>query len=377
MYIKRTIEAQLKEDLKKGKILVLYGPRQVGKTTLLKHAFNNENVLYLRCDESEVAKKLIPDSVALREVLGKNRTVVFDEMQMVPNAGLVLKIIHDAMPDVRVIATGSSAFDLANKLNEPLTGRHFRFMLYPFTFGEIEQQVEPIRLPQTIESALIHGSYPEVFLTVSSQEKQNALRLIADSYLYRDILTFSLVKDSRKIRELLAAIGLQLGSEVSYSELANHIGIDQKTVERYIDLLEKSFVIFRLHALSRNVRNELRGKVKIYFYDNGIRNALINNFNSADSRTDMGALWENYCVAEFAKQIMLGPVHAPIYFWRTYAGAEIDFISEKDGILHAYEFTRKSSRRKKLPKAFAENYQHHTFSVVTSDNLDSLRQLLR
>jgi len=371
MYIQRKLEEIIKKDFNKGKILVLYGARQVGKTTLVNRLLADfQDALFFSCDEEQVRARISADVLPLKALFGTSRFVVFDEMQYLKNPGLVLKIIADNFPQMTVIATGSSAFDLANKLNEPLTGRHYKFQLYPFSYSEIYEQSARIEMDFIVRQNLVYGTYPGVFSTVSNEEKARALMALTDSYLYKDILSFGLVRDSRKVRELLVALALQVGNEVSYNELATKLGIGRQTVERYLDLLEKSFVLFRLYGFSRNLRSEINRKVKIYFYDNGVRNALINNFNSLDLRNDAGALFENYVVSEIMKKNELETQKANFYFWRTYDQKEIDLIKERNAQISAFEIKLSEPKKKISAKTFLKEYPGSTFEVISMDNLD-------
>ncbi len=369
-YIKRDLEAILKEHLNKHKIIVLYGARQVGKTTLTKKLFPSEaDYLYLSCDQSRIQEQIIPDKLALGRIVGDYTNIVFDEAQYLKNPGLVLKILIDSFPEKNIIATGSSSFDLAHKLSEPLTGRHYQFLLFPLSLAEIAHSIPPTDVRFHLEQALIFGTYPEVFKLKTNEEKILNLQTLTDSYLYKDILAFNLVKNNQKVKELLIAIALQIGNEVSYSELANTIGIDRKTVEYYLDLLEKSFVLFRLYGFSRNLRSEINRKVKIYFYDVGIRNTLINNFNELALRTDGGALFENFVVSEMLKKETNKPQKANLYFWRTYEQKEIDLISEKNGVITAYEMKLNKSKKINSFAPFQKLYPESTTKVITLDTL--------
>lgn len=369
-YIKRDLEAILKEHLNKHKVIVLYGARQVGKTTLTKKLFPSEaDYLYLSCDQSRIQEQIIPDKLALGRIVGDYTNIVFDEAQYLKDPGLVLKILIDSFPEKNFIATGSSSFDLAHKLSEPLTGRHYKFLLFPLSLAEIAHSVPPTDVRFHLERSLIFGTYPEVFKLKTNEEKILNLQTLTDSYLYKDILAFNLVKNNQKVKELLVAIALQIGSEVSYSELANTIGIDRKTVEYYLDLLEKSFVLFRLYGFSRNLRSEINRKVKIYFYDVGIRNTLINNFNELALRTDGGALFENFVVSEMLKKETNQPQKANLYFWRTYEQKEIDLISEKNGVITAYEMKLNKSKKTSNFAAFQELYPGTKTKIITLDTL--------
>lgn len=378
MYIHRQIENITKNSLNTAKIIVLYGARQTGKTTMLKNLFpeSSPNTVYLTCDQSRIQNQLKPDSLVLKQLLGEKATVIFDEMQTLDNPGLILKIIYDHLPGIRAIATGSSSFDLANKVTEPLTGRHEQFQLYPFSFAEIAGAVPPTDLRSAIAEGLIFGSYPKIFNAVKIDDKIKHLNLLCDDYLYKDMLTFDLIKNSHKIRELLISLALQIGQEVSYNELGSKLGLNYKTIERYLDLLEKSFVLFRLYGFSRNLRSEITRKVKIYFYDNGVRNALMNNFNPLEIRDDSGALFENYIISELLKKNSLHPRRANFYFWRTHAQQEIDLIAEKDGQLNAMEFKLSKQGPKSPPESFIKAYPNSHYQLISWENFDSVRQIL-
>ncbi|MSU75164.1 MAG: ATP-binding protein [Candidatus Magasanikbacteria bacterium] len=379
MYINRQIESLLKNSLESAKIIVLYGARQVGKTTLLNNLYPEStvgNITMLACDQQRIQDQLIPDALALQRLFGKSGLVIFDEMQTLTNPGLILKIIYDHLPHIRVIATGSASFDLANKISEPLTGRHLQFQLHPFSFSEIAQSIAPIDLPATMNDCLLYGTYPKIYNLITAEEKTKELSALADNYLYKDILTFDLIKNSHKVRELLIAVALQLGQEVSYHELGQRVKLNYKTIERYLDLLEKSFVLFRLRGFSRNLRNEISRKVKIYFYDCGIRNALINNFNTLVMRSDSGALFENYIISEMIKKNSLSASRANFYFWRTHTDGEIDLIQESGGHIKAFEFKLTKPARYTPPSAFTKAYPAATWQIVSLNDFETIRQLL-
>lgn len=353
-----------------NKAIVIIGSRQVGKTTLLRQMFpENDDCMWFLGDDLDT-QQLFSNMTAtrLRNIIGRHTTLVIDEAQRIQDIGLRMKLITDQMPDVKLIATGSSAFELSNQLNEPLTGRKWEYRMYPLSFEEMVEhhglQNELRMLPQR----LVHGYYPEVVTSVGDEKE--ILKQLSDSYLYRDLLALGSIKKPEKLVLLLKALAYQVGSQVSYNELAGTIGLDAKTVETYIQLLEKSYVIFRLTGFSRNMRNELKNSKKIYFYDNGIRNALVSNFAPVESRTDVGALWENFVISERMKRNEYGRVWCNSYFWRTKDQTEIDYLEEQDGKLMAYEFKYNSRRKAKLPPSFDQAYPRTEFKEITPDNIE-------
>ena len=354
----------------KGKAIILLGARQVGKTTLLRQVIQTAQteVQYLNCDEPQVVEALTNRN--LRELVllvGKAKYIVIDEAQKVNNIGLTLKLIVDNIPDVQVIATGSSAFELRNRLNEPLTGRKFEYQMYPISTNEIYQSSGYVDVKRLLETRLIYGSYPEVLSNLDNA--QSLLLSLSDSYLYKDILTMDSMRKPDVLNKLLQALAFQIGSEVSYNELAQTIGTDSKTVEKYIDLLEKCFIIFRLNGLSRNLRNELKKAKKIYFCDNGVRNAVIQQFAPVALRNDMGQLWENFFISERIKRNHYLGHHCNIYFWRTTSQQEIDYIEESDGLMSAFEMKWNPKKATvKLPEAFLKAYSVKQTAVVTTEN---------
>ncbi|MCX6736733.1 MAG: ATP-binding protein [Candidatus Parcubacteria bacterium] len=370
LYIKREAEGIIRSYLDKGKVIVVYGARQVGKTTLLKNLFpDKKSLLYFSCDQSRIQEQIIPDALALSPIIGNYQNIIFDEAQYLNNPGLVLKILIDNFPNRNFIASGSSSFDLSHKLNEPLTGRHYKFLLYPLSLSEIVGYVPAVDLNFYLGQSFIYGTYPEVFKLKTPNEKIMHLTTLTDDYLYKDILSFDLVKNSQKVKELLIALALQLGNEVSYSELANTIGMDRKTVEYYLDLLEKSFVIFRLYGFSRNLRSEINRKVKIYFHDLGVRNTLINNFNELPLRNDGGAIFENFVVSEMMKKEANEPQKTNFYFWRTYEQKEIDIVTEKNNVITAYEVKFHKVNKTNNFSSFKELYPKSTTKFITMDNV--------
>lgn len=370
--ISRTIQESIKQNLFKQKVILLIGARQIGKTTLLRELIKDcpEKSLWLNADELDIKQLLetANTSTQLLQLFGDAKLIIIDEAQQVENIGLKLKLIIDTNPNLQVIATGSSAFDLLQKSNEPLTGRKKEYHLYPISFSEMVQHTSLLEEKRLLEHRLLYGSYPEVINNPGNEKE--VLKEIANSYLYKDLLRYEEIKKSSVIDKLLLALALQVGSEVSYNELAKTIGnINSATVEKYIDLFEKAFVVFKLNALSRNLRNEIKKTKKIYFYDNGIRNAIINNFNPLALRSDKGALWENFLLSERLKKNSYTKHFCNTYFWRTFDQAEVDYIEEYDGALHLYEFKWKGSRLK-MPESLLKSYPVASSEIVDSDNYE-------
>lgn len=377
--LKREIYEPIIQRLFQGKAIILTGPRQVGKTTFLrqiKTGYNQGPVLLLDCDEPDVRISLENvTSTELKTLAGKHKLILIDEAQRVNNIGLTLKLITDNLTEVQVIATGSSSFDLRNKLKEPLTGRKFEFHLYPFSSAELIRHASITDERRLLENRLIYGHYPDV--VKHSSDAVTILRELTNSYLFKDILAYRGLRRPDELTRLLTALALQVGQEVSYNELGQTLGIDKETVERYLDLLEKVFVIFRLNSFSRNLRTELKKSKKVYFYDNGVRNAIINNYAPLTLRNDVGSLWENFFISERKKYLDYQGIYANTYFWRTHSQQEIDYIEERDGILHAFELKWKSNKRSKMPASFATAYPDHIFDVITPANyLDFLTERL-
>lgn len=368
--IPRILQKAVQERLFKGKAILIFGPRQCGKSTLVETILKDKEYLHISGDDGYVREALSNTSVAaLKTIIGKNKILFIDEAQRITNVGLTLKLITDQIKDVQVIATGSSAFELSSQVNEPLTGRKYEFMLYPLSFGEMVEHHGFLTERGLIEYRLIYGYYPEI-VTKQSEEKE-LLKLLAGSYLYKDLLTLEQVKKPVLLEKLLRALALQLGNEVSYNELAQTIGANKQTVEKYIDLLEKAYVTFVLPAFNRNVRNEIKKGKKIYFYDCGIRNAIINNFIPMVSRTDVGALWENYVISERMKFLHYNNIDAKQYFWRTTQQQEIDLIEEHEGgLLKAFEFKWSKNEKARFPQTFTENYPNTKTNTVTPNNIE-------
>lgn len=329
---------------------------------------NIGDVLFLNCDEPQTVSLLTNRN--LREVqalVGNNKFIIIDEAQKVNNIGLTLKLMVDNIPDIQIVATGSSAFELRNRLNEPLTGRKFEYQMFPISTNEIWQTEGYLDVHRLFEQRLIYGSYPDIL--THSGDARSLLLALTDSYLYKDILATDNLRKPDLLDKLLRALAYQVGSEVSYNELAQTIGSDAKTVERYIELLEKCFIIFRLHGLSRNLRNELKRAKKIYFYDNGVRNAIIQQFNPIDMRNDMGALWENFFVSERQKFNHYSSNYCNIYFWRTKDQQEIDYIEESGGKMTVFEMKWNPTKTQtRFPKSFIETYDINETVVVTPEN---------
>ena len=370
----RTLKSKVQQKLFRGKALIIFGPRQVGKTTLIKsllEELQHPHVTYLNCDLPDVRASLEHrNALDLKALIGKATIAFIDEAQRVENIGLTIKALVELLPDTQVIATGSSSFELANKIREPLTGRKFSFHLLPLSLTEIlPPQASPLTLSSILNQLLVFGSYPEVTRQVSLTDKKDLVRELAGDNLYRDVLNFGRVKNPRLLRDLLKALALQIGSQVSYSELSRTLGVDKNTVETYVDILEKSFLVFRLSPLTRNLRTELRKSRKVFFYDLGIRNALINNFNDLSTRMDVGPLWENYCILERIKSQYYYGIHANNYFWRTYDKAEIDWIEERGGKFFAYELKWNPKKSAKPPKSWLSAYPNSSWQLVSPNNV--------
>ena len=368
--IKRILEDTIKQRLWQGKAIIVFGARQVGKTTVLNSLLQKrDDVLWLNGDEQDV-RNLFDNisSTRLKIIIGQKKIVVIDEAQRIMNIGLGIKLITDNIPDVQVIATGSSSFDLSNKVREPLTGRKFEYMMFPLSFAELVEHQGLLEEKRMLSHRLVYGSYPDV--VTHPGEERLILNELADSYLYKDILMFDKIKKSDKLVKLLQALAFQIGSEVSYNELAQTCGLDPKTVESYVQLLEQSYIVFRLGSFSRNLRNELKFARKIYFWDCGIRNAIISNYQMPETRLDMGALFENFVIAERLKKLRYDKSYGNSYFWRTSAKQEIDYIEEIDGKLSAFEFKWNPKRKASAPVTFSRAYPDADFQVITRDNYE-------
>lgn len=372
--ITRKLQSVIETHMYSGKAIVVIGARQVGKSTLFKDilAKADRSVLAINGDEPETRELLSGiNSQELGLLIGTNEIVMIDEAQRIPNIGMTLKLITDKFPSVQLLVTGSSSFDLQDKLNEPLTGRKFEYHLFPISTAEILDTSGLFAVKQSLESRLIYGSYPDI-LTHTDNAKELLMNL-SGSYLYRDLLSLEGIRRPVLLEKLLTALALQISSEVSYNELAQTVGTDSKTVEKYIALLEKCYIIFHLNGFSRNLRNELKKSKKIYFYDNGVRNAILQNFAPLSLRSDVGALWENFFISERIKANHYGGRYVKNYFWRTTSQQEIDYIEEMDGAFSIFEMKwnpRKSSTS--FPAAFLKTYNVTSKTIVTPENYHEL-----
>ena len=378
--INRKIYADLKNDLFKDKAILIFGSRQVGKTTLVETLLEDhaDTLLLMSGDEPDQRAKLSNiTSSELKLMLGKNKILFIDEAQRIENIGLTIKLVTDHIKDVQVVATGSSAFELANKINEPLTGRKYEYELFPVSFPEMVEHHGWLEEKRFLQHRMIYGYYPEVVLQPDEKSSKSVLKSLAGSYLYKDLLALEGIQRPQLLDKLLQALALQVGSEVSFTELGRMLGSNHHTIEKYIDLLEKSYVIFRLPAYSKNVRNEIKKGRKIYFYDNGIRNAIINNFTPLESRTDKGALWENFLISERTKYLAYqGDGDTRRYFWRTTSQQEIDYLEESGTELFAWEFKWSEKRKPKFPTTFVDHYPDSINQVISSENFEEFLGLL-
>lgn len=375
MLIKRTIQKQIEKSLFNNKIVIIYGARQTGKTTLVKliQKKYSEQSAYFNCDEPDIRAALAgKTSTEIKSFFGDKKLIILDEAQRVKNIGLSLKLMADNFPKTQIIATGSSSFELSNKIKEPLTGRKYEFHLYPFSIGELNSVYSDLEINRLLGRMMIFGMYPAIAL-VGGDAQEKELKELIKSYLYKDALQYQNIKNPEILEKLLQALALQIGNEVSYNELANLLGIDKNTVANYIRILEQAFIVFRLNPFSRNLRNELKKMRKIYFYDVGARNALINNLNPLDLRQDAGVLWENFIISERMKRNNNSNFEVNSYFWRTRQGQEIDYLEEVGGKISAYEFKWKQNKWQP-PKAFIESYPQSKHQLINKENY---KQFLR
>lgn len=367
--IQRKLFEIISKRLFSGKTILLLGPRQVGKTTLMKRVFeaNTDKALWLNADNPDDRELLnaINSSRAI-ELFQPKTLVIIDEAQRLENSGLTLKIIHDSCPGIQLVATGSSSFELSDKIKESLTGRKWTFTLYPISFQELVEHTNKLELIKMLETRLIYGSYPEI-INQAGNEKEILYELISD-YLFKDIFRMKEIRKPDLIEKLVKALAFQIGNQVSNRELSNMLQADKETIERYIYLLEEAYIIFRLPSFSRNLRNELKSSKKIYFVDNGIRNAVINQFNMVSLRNDTGALWENLMITERRKYNEYKRIFYNTYFWRTTQQKEIDYLEEADGVLHAYEFKWQAPTKVTPPVTFLSAYPDTDFDIITKEN---------
>lgn len=366
----RLIQKLIDNSLFKGKIIVILGARQTGKTTLLKEynkKYSDIPNIYLNCDEPDIRNLLTNrTSTELNSILGSKKLIFIDEAQRIENIGITLKLLIDNYPDKQIIATGSSAFELSNKINEPLTGRKYEYYLFPFSISEIKMQIGEIEANRLLEQFVIYGLYPDV--VTKKDEARTILLNLTNGYMYKDIFQWQQIRKPELIDKLLKALALQIGSEVSYNELANLLGVSKDTIASYLQLLEKTFVIFRLGSFRRNLRSELNKKQKFYFWDTGIRNAIIGNFSPLDLRTDTGHLWKNFIIAERLKRNNYLQNYSKSYFWRTTQQQEIDYIEEIDGNLSAFEIKWNLAKKYHFSKTFTNSYSAAKTDIITPEN---------
>lgn len=372
--IKRVAYNQITTKLETGKILVLYGPRRVGKTYILesitKNLRDSEKISYLKGDQRIVKQAFSSGNpISMMEFMGKETTLlILDEAHKIKKIGENLKVLIDEFKNLKAIASGSASFDLSNQLGEPLTGRKKVVQMYPVSAKEIIETKSRTYFDQFLENHIIYGGYPEIINHDSLDKRREYLHVLLDDYLFRDILELDQIKNSDKLRDLLKLLAFQIGNEVSLSELGNSTDLHKDTVYRYLDLLEKSFIIFNVRGFSRNLRKEVTKTSRWYFYDNGIRNALINNFNTLNLRNDVGQLWENYIVMERVKKQSFDSIYSNNYFWRTYDQKEVDWVEERDGKLFGHEIKWNPKKQPKSPVGWLETYSNATFEVVNKDN---------
>lgn len=356
--------------LNQGKAILIVGPRQTGKTTLIKKILekNQNDSVFLNCDDPSIINALTDASlISLKQIIGDNSLVFIDEAQRVKNIGLTLKLIHDNL-NVQLVVTGSSAFDLANEVNEPLTGRKWEYQLLPISWQELNNHFGFLETKNQLNTRLIYGMYPDVINNLG--QEREVLQELTGSYLYKDLLQFEGIRKPDLINKILKALAFQIGNEVSYNEIANLVQTDKNTVIKYVNLLEKVFIIFQLPSFRRNLRNEIGTKKKVYFYDNGIRNALVGNFNHLEMRNDVGALWENFLVSERLKLNLYKRTFAQKYFWRTLRQQEIDYVEDVNGTLHAFEFKWNIRKKARIPAVFTNAYPEAEVKVITPENFN-------
>ncbi len=366
--VTRLLEEKILSKLNSGKAIILLGPRQTGKTTLLEKIANQTGeYLLIDCDDSLVRSQMgNANTEDIKRIIGNHKTVFFDEAQRIKNIGLVLKIITDKFKDVQFLVSGSSSLDLLSEINEPLTGRKWEYYLYPISWAELSNYAGQLKSIQQLETRILFGMYPEVINNQGNEREM--LRQLSGSILYKDLLSYQGIRKPDLLEKLLRAVALQTGNEVSYNELASMLQVDRKTIITYLDLLEKAFVIFRLQAFSGNLRNEITSTRKIYFYDTGIRNALLANFNPLNIRQDTGALWENFLISERMKHLHYNGIWANCFFWRTTDRQEIDYLEEREGKLHAFEFKWNPVKKHRFPVTFLNAYPGSSAELISQNN---------
>ena len=370
-YFHRAIELQFIKKMRPGKVMLLLGPRRVGKTSFIRQWLKNNSaqVLILNGEDLETVASLSNRTVEnYMRIAGKHDTIIIDEAQKIPDIGMILKLMVDELPHLKIVATGSSVFDLSNRLGEPLTGRSNTFYMYPLAQMELAKQETALQTRAKLEERLIYGSYPELWQYPGNTEKAEYLKDLVNNYLFKDILVYDGVRNSSRMIDLLRLIAFQIGKEVSVHELAQQMGISRATVEKYLDLLSKVFILFKVPAFSRNLRSEIAKSSKWFFYDNGVRNALISNFQPMKLRNDKGELWENYMIAERIKYQNYKGLMANNYFWRTYQQQEIDWVEEREGNLFAYEIKWSANKKIKAPSAWRDTYKKSKFQNINTEN---------
>jgi uncharacterized protein len=369
--IERSLEKLTHQYLVPGKVVLIMGARRVGKTTLLKKVKNQakEKVLYFNGDDIDTHELFAKRSVAnFKRIIGDHKMLIFDEAQEIADIGKKLKLIVDEFPHLKILVSGSSSFDLNNKTGEPLVGRAIFLRMHPFAQSEIEQQENAIETKGSLEDRLIYGSYPDVWKAKTSNDKKQYLKELVNAYLLKDVLSFDGIQKSDKLLNILKMLAFRVGSEVSIESMGNDLGLSKNTVDRYLDLLTKVFVVYRLDGFSKNLDNEITKKSKWYFYDNGIRNALINNFNPLSLRDDNGKIWENYLLTERIKKHSFNQWTGNMHFWRTHTKQEIDLIEEENENLNAFEFKLNPKKKIKVPTLWQKAYQKSSFSVIDQEN---------
>ncbi|MDR1740161.1 MAG: ATP-binding protein [Bacteroidales bacterium] len=371
-WIERKLEKQFSEEMRKGKVTVLYGGRRVGKTSLIERYLSKQK--HLKCfsgtgDDADLRNILCSESLSTINIAFKGYDVVFiDEAQRIPKIGQALKLLIDSNPEMKIIASGSSSFELANRIGEPLTGRQKTYSLFPLSIDELVSNFGAMPVIQNLNQYLIYGSYPEILTLDNQLAKKQYLTELRNAYLFKDILELENIRNSAKLVDLLKLIAFQIGNEVSLNELSKSLGIAKQTVERYLDLLEKTFTIIRIRAYSTNQRKEISKSSRYYFWDNGVRNSIIQNFNDPSTRMDMGMLWENFCFVERLKKQHYQNIFSNTYFWRSYDQQEVDMIEERDGSLFAFEFKWNPNKKAKAPKGFAKLYPDAKFECISPAN---------